>query len=74
MLPGESIMTFNNLLEAIDNLSLDEQETLAEVLHRRLIDQKRTMLAKDIQDTRQEFREGRCQSASPDEIMTEILS
>ncbi|MDP8238602.1 MAG: hypothetical protein P9X24_05900 [Candidatus Hatepunaea meridiana] len=67
-------MTFNNVLESVDRLSLDEQETLMEVLHRRIIEHKRSKLAREIQSARQEFQEGSCQPATPSELMKEILS
>jgi hypothetical protein len=61
-------------LEAADKLSLDEQESLVEILRRRVIEQRRTKLAKDIQDARKEFAAGHCQPATPGEIIAEILS
>lgn len=70
----EKVMTFNKVLESVDKLSLDEQETLTEVLHRRIIEHRRTELAKEIQDAQQEFKEGRCKPTTPSELMKEILS
>ncbi len=67
-------MTFGELLEATDRLSLEEQETLVDTLHRRMIERRRTELAKDIQEARQEFQEGRCQAVTPSELMKEISS
>ncbi|MBU1262598.1 hypothetical protein KKG61_02750 [bacterium] len=69
-----NIMTFNEVLESADKLSLDEQEILREALHRRLIEHRRAELAKEIQDAQQEYKEGGCQSATPSELMKEILS
>ncbi len=67
-------ITFNDVLESVDKLSLEEQETLMDVLHRRLIEQRRSELAKEIQDAQHEFREGSSQPATPSEIMKEISS
>ena len=64
--------TFNDVLESVDKLSLDEQETLLEVLHRRLIEYRRSDIAKEIQDAQNEFQQGYCQPATPSEIMKEI--
>ena len=55
--------TFNDVLESVDKLSLDEQETLMEVLHRRLIESRRADIAKEIQDAQNEFQQGNCQPA-----------
>ena len=70
----KNAVVLNEVLESADRLSLDEQETLAEVLHGRLIEHKRAELAKEIQNARQEYQEGRCQSATPSELMREIFS
>ena len=67
-------MVFNEVLESADKLSLDEQETLMEVLHRRIIEHRRAELVKEIRDVQQEYQKGRCQPATPSELMKDILS
>jgi len=61
-------------LEAVDRLSLGEQETLVDVMRRRIIERRRERLAQEIEEARKEFQTGRCRSVTPDELMTEILS
>lgn len=68
------VMTFNKVLESADKLSLDEQETLTEILHRRIIEHRRAELAKEIKDAQQEFKDGKCKPATPSELMKEIQS
>ena len=67
-------MTFSEILESADELSLDEQETLMEVLHRRIIEHRRAGLVKEVQNAQQEFKEGKCKPTTPSELMKEILS
>jgi hypothetical protein len=67
------VLPFGEVLEAADLLSFDEQEELIAVLHRRLAQAARARLAAEVQETRQEFAEGRCSSKTPDELMREIL-
>ncbi len=67
-------MTFGDVLETVDRLPLEEQEELIEILHRRVIERRREELAKEIQEAQREFRAGRARPATPDEIMSEILS
>jgi hypothetical protein len=67
-------MLFGDVLEAVDNLSLEEQETLIDILHRRVIERARKRLAAEIQEARREFADGRCRPTTTDEIMEEILS
>lgn len=64
---------FGEILEAADDLSLEDQETLVEVLKSRLRDRRRTELAKDIHEAGKEFAEGSCRPVTPDELMREIL-
>ena len=68
------VNTFNDLLESVDKLSLDEQETLTEVLQRRLIERRRLELAREIKSAQREFKKGSRRTATPSEIMKEILS
>jgi ribosomal protein S4 len=67
------VMPFSDVLEAADRLSTDEQEELIAVLHRRLAHAARAQLAADIQEARQDFTQGRCSPATPDELLREIL-
>ena len=71
---SETAMLFGEILEAVDKLSLEEQETLADVLHRRLVQRRREELAGEIQQAQQEFQSGQCRPVTPAELMKEILS
>ena len=67
------VLPFGEVLEAADHLSLEEQEELIAILHRRLAQAARERLAAEIQEARQEFAAGRCSRATPDELMREIM-
>jgi hypothetical protein len=60
-------------LEAAEGLSWEEKEGLIEVLQRRLNDERRYELAKEIAAARKEFEAGECREASPEELLKEIL-
>jgi len=66
--------SFGEILEAADKLSIEEQEELIEVLSRRAADRRRDLLSRDIRNARKEFKEGRTKPATPDDILSEILS
>jgi len=70
----ENVMPFGEVLEAVGKLSLEEQETLLDVLHRRIIEHRREELAGDIRQAQQEFQEGHCRPVTPAELMKEILA
>jgi hypothetical protein len=65
---------FSEALEAAERLTLPEQEELVDILHRRMIEQRRVELAKDVQDAEREFQTGGCRPVSPNELIKEILS
>ena len=69
-----SAPSFDNVLEAADRLTVEEQEALVDVLNRRLAERRRAELARDVQDALREFESGAVRPATPDEIMREILS
>ncbi|MBM3333073.1 hypothetical protein FJY63_00260 [Candidatus Sumerlaeota bacterium] len=67
-------MSFAEVVEAADELSLEEQEMLIDVLHRRVIEARRREIARDIREAQQEYRKGRCRVVSPADLKKEIMS
>ena len=65
-------MTFDELLDAAEALSLDEQADLVDVLQRRLAEQGRQQIADDVREARAEFERGGLRPMSVDDIMREI--
>ena len=70
----QNATVFVDLLDAADNLSLDEQETLVEILQHRMAEHRRAELTKEIKEAEQEYRSGQCRPVTPDELMGEVLS
>jgi len=67
-------LSFHDLLEAADHLGADEQETLIDILQRRLADRRRAEIVEEVGVARREFSEQGCQPSTPDQLMGEILS
>jgi hypothetical protein len=67
-------ITFSEILEAADQLPLQDQEALIHILENRLRDQKRAALVQDVQEAQQEFATGQCQPVTPEQLMEEIRS
>jgi hypothetical protein len=65
---------FGEVLEDAETLSHEEQVELMEILSRRIAERRRQSLAQDLHSARRSFRKGHCRPATPDELMTEILS
>lgn len=70
----ERTQPFADVLEAVGQLSPDEQETLVAIVQRRMAERGRKFLAADVQEARRELAAGLCQPSSVDELMNEILS
>lgn len=66
--------TFADILEACDNLALEDQENLINILQHRIREQRRAERVKDVQEAQEEFAEGKCQPVTPEQLMEEILS
>jgi hypothetical protein len=64
--------TFSDVVDAADDLSIDEQETLVEILTRRIAKQNRDALIGNVADARSEFQAGRSRASSVSDIMDEV--
>ncbi len=70
----KSKTTFAEILEAADQLPIEDQENLIDILQNRLRDLRRADLVRDVREAQQEFAEGKCQAVTPEQLMKEILS
>jgi len=64
-------ISFAQVLEDADQLSLDEQESLLAILH--LAEARREQLAKEIRQARLEFEQGLCQPTTPEDLIRRAL-
>ncbi len=67
-------LPFGEVLEGIEALSLEDQEILKEILHRRIVERRRGELVQDVQQAQHEFQAGQCRPARPEELMNESES
>ncbi len=67
-------ISFNEALETAEKLPIEDQETLIEILNKRIIEKQRSKLAREIRNAQREFKAGKCKPTSADELMREILS
>ncbi len=65
---------FAQVLDSAGELALDEQESLVEVLQHRLAEHRRAELVIAVKSARREFKEGRCRSATPSQIVKHLFS
>ncbi|HEV8378316.1 MAG TPA: hypothetical protein VGP99_05665 [Tepidisphaeraceae bacterium] len=63
---------FEHVVDLTDALSLEEKESLLQVLRQRTTQQRRKQLAAEARRARKEFRQGRAKAVTPAELMREI--
>ena len=66
--------SFDDVLDAVEQLSTDEQQTLLEVVQRRIAERRRKALAAEIVEANQEFTNAGARPATADELLDEIAS
>jgi len=62
------------ILDSADELGVEEQESLVEVLQRRLAEHHRGILLEAVKSARREFASGRCRPATPKQIVKRIFA
>lgn len=63
---------FQQAIESVEKLSLEDQEILLDLLQKRLHQAKRTKLFQEITEVRQEFAEGNVQYGSIEQFLGEV--
>jgi len=66
--------TFAEVLETVEKFTIDEKETLVDILQNRLREIKRQQNIKSVEESQREFEQGLCKPISADEFMKEVLS
>jgi hypothetical protein len=67
-----SVTTFQKVIEEIETFSLEDQEILLDILNKRLAEQKRSQLLKDVAEARLEYRTGNFQLGTVDEFLAAL--
>ncbi len=74
MSPALKTSLFQEALNAIDALSLDDQAALIGVLNNRLKLRQRQQVVKEVREVQQEYREGKFKSGSVNDFLAELDS
>jgi hypothetical protein len=69
-----AMKTFAQVLDSADELGVEEQESLVEVLQRRLAERRREALLEAVRSAQREFQGGRCRPATPKQIVKRFLA
>ena len=63
---------FQQAIDAVEQLSADEQAMLIEIVRRHLIDERRTEIAADISSSRTAFERGDVSRGTVEDLMKEL--
>jgi len=63
---------FADVVDSVEQLSTDEQETLVEIIRRRLAERRRERLVAEVAEARAEYARGEARPASAGELLAEI--
>jgi len=64
--------TFASVLEAVEELPLDAQEELVDIVSKRLHEQKRQELIREVKMARKEFDEGKAVEVTPETLFDDL--
>lgn len=65
-------VTFQDALDVIESLPISQQESLIDIVQRRLIEQRRDLIAKNIRKAKEEYRRGDVKKGSIDDLMRDL--
>lgn len=66
-------MSFGSVLEAVEAISQEEQETLVDILRRRMVESNRRLIVESVRQAQEDFLSGNYQEVTVDELLQEIL-
>ena len=64
-----AISKFQEIIDKIESLSLDDQELLLEIIHKRIIKRRRARLKAEIAEAREAYRKGEVQRGTVADLM-----
>jgi hypothetical protein len=65
-------ITFQDALEVIEALPEYQQEDIVYIIHKRLIDHRREVLAKNIKKAKEEYKKGEIKRGNVNDLMREL--
>lgn len=69
----KTALSFDEIVGLSDGLSLPQKESLIEILTKRLVEQRRTVLQREVRESQVAYKAGKCAVVSPSELMKEIM-
>ena len=71
---NDKIKTLQNALDYVEELPLDVQETLIEIIKKRMVERRRDQIARNAKDTLNAVKEKRAKYGTLEELKRDLLS
>lgn len=68
----ENIISFDNMLDTVSKLPVEEQLMLAEIIKKRIIEQRRKELAASVKESIEEYKSGKAKTGSLDDLIKDL--
>ena len=65
---------FSDVLESVESLRAEDKEMLIDIVRSRMVEERRARIRSEIEESRQEYAAGLCDTMAADRIMKEVLS
>jgi hypothetical protein len=66
--------SYGQVVDSIEALPEEQQESLLELVQRRLAERRREALVKSVHEARREYKAGKIRPATPAEILRKVLA
>jgi hypothetical protein len=66
------MITFENALEVVSQLPREQQELLADIVKKRLVEVRRREIMEECREALAEYRTGNLKAMSPEEVISEL--
>jgi hypothetical protein len=72
MLQTKNSFSFQNVIEIVEGLPIEEQEMLVEIIHQRLVELRRKELIAEVREAREAYTKGEVRRGTVTEVIKEI--
>jgi hypothetical protein len=66
------VKSYGQVLDLIESLPEDQQESLMDIVGKRLAERRRAALVRSVHQARKEFKSGKLHPATPSEILRKV--
>ena len=72
MIQAAAKSSFQELIESVEDLPLDDREILIDIVNKRIIEQRREELVADMEESLQAYRKGEVRVGTVDDILKDL--